>query len=365
MNKINIYIASFILFAFSMGLQAQTENKPSAGKSRKWWQEKYFRLPVENPDAKKLQLISVKGNKFVDQNGKTVIFRGMSVSDPDKLEAQGHWHRSLFAKIKELGAGIVRIPVHPAAWRERTPEKYIELLDQAVCWCTELGMYVIIDWHTIGNLKTELFQNAMYNTTRKETFEFWRAIARHFTGNNTVAFYEIFNEPCVIDDKLGRMSWDEWKNINEEIIALLRAYDKETIPLVAPLDWAYDLTPLRFNPVQAEGIGYVTHPYAHKRSKPWEDKWEEDFGFASRRYPVFATEFGFMPATKETIARFGDYRDYGPSIVRFLEERGISWAVWIFDPEWFPPLIKDWNYKLSESGEFFSKAMQDAAGRIK
>jgi len=56
-----------------------------------------------------------------------------------------------------MGTMLVRIPVHPVAWRERTPEKYLELLDQAVEWCTDLGMYIIIDWHTIGNLGMELF----------------------------------------------------------------------------------------------------------------------------------------------------------------------------------------------------------------
>ena len=77
---------------------------------------------------------------------------------------------------------IVRIPVHPVAWRERTPEKYLELLDEAVDWCTDLGMYVIIDWHSIGNLWMELFQDPMYNTTKIETYEFWRTIARNFAG---------------------------------------------------------------------------------------------------------------------------------------------------------------------------------------
>ena len=60
----------------------------------------------------------------------------------------------------------MRIPVHPVAWRGRTPAKYLQLLDQAVQWCTDLHMYVIIDWHSIGNLKMELFQDPMYDTTQ-------------------------------------------------------------------------------------------------------------------------------------------------------------------------------------------------------
>ena len=33
------------------------------------------------------------------------------------------------------------------------------LLDQAVDWANELGLYLILDWHSIGNLKEEKFQH--------------------------------------------------------------------------------------------------------------------------------------------------------------------------------------------------------------
>ena len=110
---------------------------------------------------------------------------------------------------------------------------------------------------------------------------------------NTVAFYELFNEPTRFRGLPGNMSRNEWKEINENIIDLIRAYDKETIPLVAGLDWAYDLNFIYYDSVNAEGIAYVTHPYPMKRSRPWEVKWEENFGFAADRYPVIATELGF------------------------------------------------------------------------
>ena len=149
--------------------------------------------PVNNPNAKKMSLICVLGNRFVNAHGDTILFRGLAIADPDKLEQQGRWDRSLFVRVKEYGAMIVRIPVHPAAWRMRTPAKYLQLLDQAVDWCTELGLYIDLDWHSIGNLGMELFQNPEYVTTKQETYEFWRTISVHFQGNNTIAFYELFN----------------------------------------------------------------------------------------------------------------------------------------------------------------------------
>lgn len=330
------------------------------GQYHTWWRDASAPPPADTTRATSLPLIRVQGRHIVNAHGDTIVFRGVAISDPDKIEHEGHWNRDHFIHVHDLGATIVRIPVHPVAWRERTPERYLVLLDQAVQWCTELGMYVIIDWHTIGNLKMELFQDPMYNTTQRETFEFWRTIARHFRGHHTPALYELFNEPTLYRGELGRMSWSEWKKLNEDMIALIRAYDPEKIPLVAGLDWAYDLTPLAIEPIEAEGIAYVTHPYPHKRTKPYEPKWEENFGFAAGKYPVIATELGFTLGTEG----LADNEDYGKAITTYLERKGIGWVCWVFDPEWTPSMLKSWDtYTLTESGEFFRKALHRTPAR--
>jgi endoglucanase len=325
-----------------------------------WWNQGYRGRPKTIPGATLLPRIKVFRNKLVNSKGDTLLFRGLSIADPDKLADQGHWNRQLFEELKEMGAMLVRIPVHPVAWRERGPDSYLSLLDSAVAWCTGLGLYLDIDWHSIGNLEMELFQDPMYNTTKRETFEFWRMIARHFNGNNTVAFYELFNEPTTYRGQLGNISWTEWKKINEDIIQLIRAYDPETIPIVAGFDWAYDLTPLREEPISAAGIVYTTHPYSNKRQPPWEPKWDEDFGFAAARYPIIATEFGFGLASGLQVGP----DDYGNQIIRYLESRGIGWMAWVFDPEWQPALLKSWdNYQLTGAGEFFKKALHGQNGK--
>jgi len=40
-------------------------------------------------------------------------------------------------------------------------QEYLELLDRGIAWAGELGMYVIIDWHTIGNPITEVFYRSL------------------------------------------------------------------------------------------------------------------------------------------------------------------------------------------------------------
>jgi endoglucanase len=351
--KVLAGLVGMLLLAAVAGPELSAQEASGGPSYNAWWQGGYLR-PKKDPRGRTLPLIRVDGNHLVDPEGQTVLFRGLAISDPDKIEKQGHWSREHFEKVKEMGAAIVRIPVHPVAWRERTPRGYLELLDQAVGWSTELGLYAMIDWHSIGNLGMELFQNPMYDTTRRETFEFWRSIARHFAGHNTVAFYELFNEPTVYRGQLGRISWSEWKRINEEIVTVIRGYDTETIPLVAGFDWAYDLTPIRLEPIAAEGIGYVSHPYAHKRPRPWPPRWDENFGFAAERYPVVVTEFGLGLRPGDQVGE--DH--YGNVLTRYLEEKGISWIGWVFDPEWGPPLLKSWDtYELTPAGAFFKEAL--------
>jgi aryl-phospho-beta-D-glucosidase BglC (GH1 family) len=323
-----------------------------------WWN-----MPYPQPfDASGLEMtldaIRVEGNQFVGSDGAVMIFRGVSIADPDKLVEQGHWNRGLLEEVESWGANIVRIPVHPVAWRGRGKDDYLELLDQAVTWATELELYVMIDWHSIGNLVTGVFQHPMYDTTIVETLNFWRTIAARYKGVPTVAFYEIFNEPSTFNGQLGRASWADWKALNEEIIGIIRAHDSNVVALVAGFNWAYDLTPVGEDPIDAEGVGYVSHPYPMKVEEPWEPQWEVDYGFVADRYPVFVTEFGFILEDHPDahIPAIGDER-YGQIVTDYFAKKGISWAAWCFDPDWPAQLISDWEYTPTVSGAFFKGVM--------
>lgn len=311
-----------------------------------------------------LPQIRVVGNQFQTPTGKTIVFQGLDASDPDKLERDGHWNPEYFAAVKNWGANIVRFPVHPAAWRKRGEETYLKLLDQGVQWASNQGLYVIIDWHSIGNLCTEKFQNPMYETTKEETREFWRTIASRYKGNTTVAFFELFNEPTLLGGKSGACAWQDWKKLMEEIITDVRATGAEAIPLVAGFNWAYDLTPVAAEPINAAGVAYVSHPYPMKREKPWEEKWTADWGFAAKKYPVFLTEIGFCgPDEKGAHVPVISDESYGDAITKYSEENGISYTVWVFDPQWAPMLISDWNFTPTRQGRYFKNALQQQAGK--
>jgi hypothetical protein len=121
---------------------------------------------------------------------------------------------------------------------------------------------------------------------------------------------------------------------------------------------------VRASPIDRPAVAYVTHPYPQKRQPPWEEKWERDWGFVAERYPVFATELGFVGAGERGahVPTIGD-ESYGEAIVDFFERHGISWTAWVFDPNWAPMLFEDWSFEPTRQGRFFREKLRELNGR--
>ena len=95
-NKIFKYCSLLLVTAsLSQLICAQDSAKKSF---HAWWQESYPAPSAKNPKSKLLPLIHVYKNKFVNAKGDTILLRGLSISDPDKLEHQGHWNKNHFEK---------------------------------------------------------------------------------------------------------------------------------------------------------------------------------------------------------------------------------------------------------------------------
>src|SRR5208337_3879959 len=116
-------LASVLGLALTCGpgpAAAQSAGTAGETKIHQWWQDRFPGEPLKSPNAAKLPAISVRGNRFVDQQGNPVLFRGLSISDPDKIENQGHWNKELFVEVQQTGARLVRIPLHGGKERPRS-----------------------------------------------------------------------------------------------------------------------------------------------------------------------------------------------------------------------------------------------------
>lgn len=307
--------------------------------------------------------VKVQGNKFIDLQGKEIVFRGLCFSDPVKLVGDGQWNERYFAAAADWGANIVRFAVHPTNLNRMGWDATFEAMDQGIEWAKKNGMYVIMDWHSIGNLKDAKYTNPMYNTDLDETLKFWKTVAQRYNDEPTVALYEIFNEPTVTGEDTGACTWEEWKGLQEQIIDTIRVYNPNAVCLCAGFNWAYDLAPVATAPIARPNVAYVTHPYPMKREQPWEKQWEADWGYVADTYPVICTEMGFclenelgahIPVISTEV--------YGEHITKYLEEKGISFTVWCFDTTWSPTLIEDWDFTPTTQGRFFKAYLQSKKG---
>ncbi|WP_395342979.1 glycoside hydrolase family 5 protein [Ningiella sp. W23] len=355
---------TFLCLSLLLSLATANAFQSDADKAVAWW-EIPRAAPFDASELKQRPIIRVDGNRFVDEQGNTFLFKGMNIAAPDRLLKIGQWNKGLFEELKEWGVNTIRLPIHPIGWRMMGQAEYAKVLDEAVVWANDLDIYLIIDWHSIGYLPSGLFQHPMYETDEQETLQFWQFISARYEGVPTVAVYEIFNEPTDIGGKAGKASWPVWKAFNEKVIDVIHAHDKDVISLVAGFDWAYDLRPVLADPVARENVAYVSHPYPQKERPNPRNKdtlyplWDRKFGHVASTYPIIVTELGWVsPDGYGAHIPVKDNGSYGPMIVDYMHQRGISWTGWVFDPQWSPVMITDWNYTPSEQGEFFKRVLQ-------
>jgi aryl-phospho-beta-D-glucosidase BglC (GH1 family) len=307
---------------------------------------------ITPPPYEPMPLLRVDSNRIVDSKNNVIFLKGLALADPGDSTMASNWNIDYFRKAREWGAQVVRIPVHPTNWR--TVPNYLTLLDLGVIWARAYRMYVIIDWHSIGNLQTLSFQDPMYATTTNETLSFWRQIASRYKDEPAVAFYEVFNEPD------GTLSWGSWKNFAQQIVNEIFQYNPKAIPLVSGVNYAYNLSSVGGSPITNTGVAYSVHPYPEKTNVAYpvlEDSWNVNFGYLTNLYPIIATEFGYKSSTNFTYYPYRGTTNYGNRIVNYLAARNMSWTVWCFHPVWNPTLISNWNFDPSSTAGVFFKSV--------
>lgn len=317
-----------------------------------------------------LSKLSVIGNKLVNEQGRQVRLKGLNPIDPlihKQLGDSGcpEWGKLYFDTMKQWGANVVRLSIHPAVWKYHGDSDTFAALDEALSWCEDNDMYAIIDFHSIGFPTRDTYKNDSdaiygnkYQTTTTDMKQFWQKISERYRGQKVVAAYELFNEPTISPNggsPGGQSDWLELKNFAEEIITEIRNNDSQTIILVGGLNWAYDLSHVALHPVSGNQIAYAVHPYPDKTN------WDSNFGLISNSYPVIVTEFGYGPAGGGYHFDKDNYSgtDYGTDIIDYLDSKAISWIAWSFSASWLPKLLADTNYTPSDSGSFFKEKLSN------
>jgi hypothetical protein len=261
--------------------------------------------------------IKVVGNKIVDSNNNELILRGVAdmnillIKDFDKQFYNGQtikWYKDNWdINVLRVGiqCGFYGDGSSPNNWIEPYTDEQITLLDRIIKDGEKYGIYILVDWHAFGDLSDPSLNN--------KTIRFWEWFANRYKDSPAV-LYEIFNEPYGI-------SWSKWKVQATRVVDTIRKIDPDSIIFVAGVDWGYDLSEVKANPIERENIGYITHPY------PFKTEWDKKFGYLADTYPIIASEFQFP--TSEGV---GDY-EWGRRFHTYLYQKKIGFTGWSTTPD--------------------------------
>ncbi len=228
--------------------------------------------------AKTWGRLTVKGTQVVNAKGQKVRLKGVSTHGIAWFPQ--YVNKSQFASWKKFGCNTIRIAMYTSKSEGYTTKLYSKV-DKGVKYATELGMYVIIDWH--------ILKEGNPNTGYSKAKTFFSKMAKKYRNQSNV-LYEICNEPN------GNVSWGgQIKPYATKIIKAIRKYDKKGIVIVGTPTWSQDVDQIAKNPIKGQrNIMYSLHFYAATH-KDWN---RNKLVMAHNKgLPVFVSEFSICEAS--------------------------------------------------------------------
>ena len=253
--------------------------------------------------------LSVNGADLVDKDGNKFQLKGMSTHGIAWFPK--YVNLAAFKTLRDdWNTNCVRIAMYTdenMGYCNGGDKEYLKgLVKNGVKYATELGMYVIVDWHILHD-KTPL-------KYKDEALAFFDEISKEFAGQDNI-LYEICNEPN------SGPSWEDVKSYAEEVIPVIRANDPNCVVLVGSPTWSQDIHKAAADPLSFENVMYTLHFYAgtHKDSLRKRAQQCIDGGL-----PVFISEFGICDASGNGKL---DY-DSAQAWKELIDKNNLSYMCW-------------------------------------
>lgn len=287
--------------------------------------------------------LRVEGNRILTETGKPVALRGVSLCS---LSWHNPFHLIRHVSDKNNGwkVSILRLPVQPEEWLRLGPNAYIkDRLDPAVEQCRKSGLYCIIDWHEIADWNDEY--------TERKLKTFWRIVAPRYADKPFI-LYEIFNEPKKPSER-NRENWLAFRIKAQQWVDQIRQAAPETVLLIGSPHWSQMPSFAADDPLEGENLVYVAHVYGNWPQESWDDL----FGNAASKIPLFISEWGWSSLLRNRTSPFyGTHNEYAKPLKAYLDERPhIGWTAWSYDPECGPAMLG----KDKEMGDFVRQWLEE------
>ena len=226
--------------------------------------------------------LHVENGKLTGADGNTVQLYGMSTHGiawfPQYIN-----YDSFRTLRDDWNTNCIRLAMYTAEYggycAGGDKEQLKQLVRDGVSYATELGMYVIVDWHILSDCDP--------NQNKDEAIAFFREMSEAFADNDNV-LYEICNEPN------SGTSWDSIKSYAEEVIPVIREQKPDAVILVGTPTWSQEIDKAAASPLTFDNVMYTLHFYAGTHKDDLRNRLET---CAQNNLPVFVSEFGMCDAS--------------------------------------------------------------------
>ncbi len=223
---------------------------------------------------------------ILDEKGKAVQLRGASTHGIQWFPQ--YVNKEAFQSLRdEWGINTVRLAVYPreGGYLDGSGAQMDRTIKQGVAAASQLGMYVIIDWHVLNYNPNETIDGAK---------SFFTKYASLYKDYNNVIF-EIANEPTGTDWYNG--SSNDLYTYSKTISNVIRNCGSKAIIICGTNTWSQDVDAVAAKPLSTAGIDncmYTLHYYAATHYDNLKSKLKTALSAGT---PVFVSEFGICDAS--------------------------------------------------------------------
>lgn len=290
--------------------------------------------------------LRVENGSLVDQDGEPYQMHGVSTHGlawfPEYVSEE------TFRTFRDdWNADVMRLAMYSdeyGGYSNGGDQKELKrLIDEGVEYASEQGMYVIIDWHVLGEGDP--------NIHKEDAIAFFDEVSEKYADYDNV-IYEICNEPN------GNVSWSEVKQYAEEVIPVIREHDPYGIILVGTPQWSQLIGDAAADPIEGyDNIMYTLHFYAATHKEELRRSLEEAL---QDGLPVFVSECSVCEASGNGSID----EESAEAWVELLDRYDVSYVAWaVSNKNEAAALIdsscsklSDWSDReLSETGRWFKE----------
>jgi len=180
----------------------------------------------------------------------------------------------------------------------------------------DLGIYVIVDWHTSNAVTSSGGSQA------QQASDFFTMIAQTY-GDTPNVIYEDYNEP-------NKVTWAQIKPYHQAVVTAIRAVDPDNVIILGTPTYSQDVDIAAADPVDGTNLMYTLHFYACTHKQSLRDKGTKALAMG---LPLFITEFGITPADGGVVRSGDPYvcEDEGNNWFAWMKQNNISGASWKLD----------------------------------